>query len=140
MRKDWIETTLGDVASVIGGGTPSTTIPEFWNGEVIWLTPTEVVAKDGQTVGDSVRKLTQSGLKNSGAQVLPAGSVILTSRASVGFAAISECDLATNQGFQSLVPGDEVLAKFLMFWIQNNRADLIPGRQEALLKKFPSQM
>jgi type I restriction enzyme S subunit len=123
MRKGWVETTLGEVASVIGGGTPSTTNPDFWEGDVIWLTPTEVVAIDGKTVGDSVRKLTQSGLKNSGARLLPAGTVILTSRASVGFAAISERELATNQGFQSLVPGDRALAKYLMFWIQNNRSE-----------------
>ncbi len=119
----WVETTLGEVADVVGGGTPSTTVPKYWDGVIIWLTPTEVVAKDGKRIGDSIRKLTDVGLRNSGAQLLPANSVILTSRASVGFAAISECPLATNQGFQSLVPNSSSNAEFLMFWIQNNRAE-----------------
>ena len=119
----WVETTLGKIAEVVGGGTPSTTVPEYWDGVIIWLTPTEVVAKDGKRIGDSIRKLTDVGLRNSGAQLLPANSVILTSRASVGFAAISECPLATNQGFQSLVPNSSSNAEFLMFWIQNNRAE-----------------
>jgi len=121
MREGWTETTLGEVAEVIGGGTPSTIVPEYWDGEIIWLTPTEVVAVDGKTICDSERKLTASGLASSGARLLPKGSVILTSRASVGFVAISECQLSTNQGFQSLVPKGGTLPYFLMYWIQNNR-------------------
>jgi restriction endonuclease S subunit len=123
MRKGWTEATLGDVAEVIGGGTPSTTVPEYWGGEIVWLTPTEVVPRDGQMILDSERRITNEGLKNSGAQLLPAGSVILTSRASVGFVGISGVELCTNQGFQSLVPRDSVLAKFLMYWIQSNRVE-----------------
>jgi len=123
MRKGWTEATLGDVADVIGGGTPSTTVPEYWGGEIVWLTPTEVVPRDGQMILDSERRITNEGLKNSGAQLLPAGSVILTSRASVGFVGISGVELCTNQGFQSLVPRDSVLAKFLMYWIQSNRVE-----------------
>ena len=123
MRDGWTETTLGDIADVIGGGTPSTTKPEYWGGEIVWLTPTEVVPRDGQLIADSERRITTEGLKNSGAQLLPAGSVILTTRASVGFVGISGVELATNQGFQSLVPSDEVLSKFLMYWIQANRAE-----------------
>jgi restriction endonuclease S subunit len=121
MRKNWIETSIGDIADVVGGGTPSTGVAEYWGGNVVWLTPTEVVAKNGKTVNDSIRKITVKGLASSGAQLLPPGSVVLTSRASVGFAAISECALATNQGFQSLVPGKKVLAHFLMYWIHANR-------------------
>jgi len=120
---DWTETTIGDVADVIGGGTPSTTKPEFWGGEIVWLTPTEVVPQDGQLILDSKRRITKEGLRNSGAQLLPVGSVILTSRASVGFVGISGVELCTNQGFQSLVPGDSVLARFLMYWIQSNRVE-----------------
>lgn len=123
MRRGWTETTLGEVADVIGGGTPTTTKPEYWGGEIVWLTPTEVVPRDGQLILDSERRITNEGLKNSGAQLLPVGSVILTSRASVGFVGISGVELCTNQGFQSLVPGDSVLAKFLMYWIQSNRAE-----------------
>jgi len=121
MRDGWVETSLGEIAEVIGGGTPSTTIPEYWDGDIVWLTPTEITSQDGKVVVDSIRKITDLGFKNSGAQMLPRDSVILTSRASVGYVALAGQELCTNQGFQSLVPKHSVLAKFLMFWIQQNR-------------------
>lgn len=123
MRDGWIETSLGEIAEVIGGGTPSTTIAEYWDGDIIWVTPTEITAQDGKVVSDSIRKITDLGLKNSGAQILSRNSVILTSRASVGYVALAGKDLCTNQGFQSLIPKHSVLAKFLMYWIQQNRPE-----------------
>jgi type I restriction enzyme S subunit len=123
MRDGWRETSLGDIAEVIGGGTPSTAIAEYWDGGIVWLTPTEITSQDGKVVSDSIRKITDLGFKNSGAQMLPRDSVILTSRASVGYVALAGKDLCTNQGFQSLIPKQYVLAKFLMFWIQQNRPE-----------------
>jgi type I restriction enzyme, S subunit len=123
MRDGWVETTLGDLADVIGGGTPSTSVPEYWDGDIVWLTPTEITSLDGKVVTDSTRKITPMGLRGSGAQLLPIGSVILTSRASVGYVALAGKELCTNQGFQSLVPKESVLSEFLMFWIQQNRGE-----------------
>jgi type I restriction enzyme S subunit len=123
MREGWVETSLGEVAEVVGGGTPSTSISEYWDGDIVWLTPTEITSQDGKTVSNSTRKISQLGFKNSGAQMLPRESVILTSRASVGYVALSGVELCTNQGFQSLIPKKSVLAKFLMYWIQQNRTE-----------------
>jgi type I restriction enzyme S subunit len=123
MRDGWIETSLGEIVEVIGGGTPSTAIAEYWDGDIVWLTPTEITSQDGKVVYDSIRKITDLGFKNSGAQMLPIDSVILTSRASVGYVALAGKDLCTNQGFQSLIPKQSVLAKFLMFWIQQNKPE-----------------
>jgi len=123
MRDGWREISLGEIAEVVGGGTPSTTIGEYWDGDIVWLTPTEITSQDGKVVSDSIRKITDLGFKNSGAQMLPIDSVILTSRASVGFVALAGRDLCTNQGFQSLIPRPSVLSKFLMFWIQQNRPE-----------------
>jgi len=123
MRDGWIETSLGEIAEVIGGGTPSTVIAEYWDGDIVWLTPTEITSQDGKVVSDSIRKITDIGFKNSGAQMLKKDSVILTSRASVGYVALAGNNLCTNQGFQSLVPKQSVLSKFLMFWIQQNRSE-----------------
>jgi type I restriction enzyme S subunit len=123
MRDGWVETSLGEIAEVVGGGTPSTTIGEYWDGDIVWLTPTEITSQDGTVVSDSIRKITDLGFKNSGAQMLPRDSVILTSRASVGFVALSGKELCTNQGFQSLIPKPSALSKFLMFWIQQNRPE-----------------
>lgn len=121
MTDEWLHTTLGGTAAIYGGGTPSTKEPAYWGGEIVWLTPTEVVRADGQRISASERTITESGLTNSSAKLLPRGSVLLTTRASVGYVAISDAPVCTNQGFQSLVPNDQVLPEFLMYWIQGNR-------------------
>jgi len=134
--KGWKQTTLGEVAEVVGGGTPSTSRADFWDGEIVWLTPTEVVALDGRRVSDSARKITKQGLANSGARLLPEGTVILTSRASVGFVAISDCELCTNQGFQSLVPRPQIIAEFLLPWVQTNRSEFMARSAGSTFKEI----
>lgn len=121
MTDDWGLCTLGDVAEIRGGGTPSTQERSYWGGDIVWLTPTEVVKAVGCRIRSSERTITDSGLANSSAKLLPAGTVLLTTRASVGFAAIAAVPVTTNQGFQSLIPGDTVLPEYLMYWIQSNR-------------------
>lgn len=123
MHNGWRVARLGDLSEVIGGGTPPTSTPDFWNGDVVWLTPTEVVAAEGTVVTDSQRKITRTGLRSSGAKLLPPGTVLLTSRATVGAVAMAGCELATNQGFQSLVAGDDLLPWFLLIWIQHNKVE-----------------
>lgn len=123
MSDEWLQSTLGEVAEVVGGGTPSTKEPAYWGGDIPWLTPTEVVRADGKTIARSDRTITSLGLAKSSANLLPTGAVLLTTRASVGFTAIAAAPLATNQGFQSLVPRDDLLPGFLMLWIQANREE-----------------
>ena len=123
MRDGWREARLGELAEVVGGGTPRTSTSDFWGGEIVWLTPTEVVAAEGAIVTDSQRKITRTGLRSSGAKLLPPGTVLLTSRATVGAVAMAGCELATNQGFQSLIAGDDVLPWFLLIWIQHNKVE-----------------
>ncbi|WP_235426893.1 restriction endonuclease subunit S, partial [Citrobacter braakii] len=100
---EWEEKGLGtDVAEIIGGGTPSTSISEFWDGDIDWYSPTEIgsnVYAEG-----SQKKITALGLKSSSAKILPAGNTVLfTSRAGIGDMAILARPGATNQGFQSLI-------------------------------------
>ncbi len=121
MPDSWKNTTIGAIAEIVGGGTPSTKEPTYWGGDVVWLTPTEVVRQDGGVISSSERKITLEGLRGSSAKLLPAGAVLLTSRASVGFTAIAGCELSTNQGFQSLIPSAGILPEFLRLWIQSNR-------------------
>ena len=122
-REGWRRVDLKEVAEVVGGGTPSTAEPSYWGGPIAWATPSEVVGIDGGIIRDTDRTLTPEGLASSGARLLPAGSILVTSRASVGFVAIAGSEIATNQGFASLLPGDEVLSRFLMYWVQANRAE-----------------
>src|SRR5690554_5922838 len=99
---EWEEKRLKDISDIIGGGTPSTFIPEYWDGKIDWYSPTEIgdkVYADG-----SVKKITSLGLTNSSAKILPKNKTILfTSRAGIGDMAILKKDGATNQGFQSFV-------------------------------------
>jgi type I restriction enzyme, S subunit len=98
----WKRVVLGEIADIIGGGTPKTDEPKFWNGEIDWYAPAEIGSN--RYVAGSVRTITSVGLNKSSASILPANRTILfTSRAGIGNAAILKKDAATNQGFQSLV-------------------------------------
>lgn len=121
MTDQWTTAVLADVAQIVGGGTPSTKVPRFWGGDVAWLAPTEVVRQDGMRIKRSERTITREGLASSSAKLLPRNTVLVTTRASVGFTALADVELATNQGFQSLIPGPQLLPEFLMFWVQANR-------------------
>ena len=109
---DWEQRKLKDIAEIVGGGTPSTSVPTYWNGSIDWYSPTEV-GKDNFARG-SKRKISKEGLKNSSAKLLPPHKTILfTSRATIGEAAILEREGATNQGFQSIVTKEGTDVYFL---------------------------
>lgn len=100
---DWQDTTIGDCVYILQGGTPSTTNVNYWNGNIVWVTPSEITKLKGMFISDSERKITESGLKNSSAQMLPAGTILLCSRATIGELAIATKPMTTNQGFKNLV-------------------------------------
>ena len=102
--EDWEVNSLGEVCQVIGGGTPSTSVPEYWGDEINWFTPSEV--GNIKLLQGSKRKITSQGLHGSGAKLLPKGTILLTTRASIGEVGILTEDSTTNQGFQSVVPHD----------------------------------
>lgn len=110
---DWENCKLEDISEIIGGGTPSTTNNDYWDGNIDWYSPAEI--DDEQIyVSGSKRKITELGLKNSSAKILPAGKTILfTSRAGIGKTAILSQPGATNQGFQSLILKDEYSTYFI---------------------------
>ena len=111
----WQRQTFGDVCDAIGGGTPSTEKPEYWNdGDVPWFTPTDVTRNSCLALLDSEKKITETGLRGSSAKMLPAGTVLMTSRASVGFFGIIGSPSCTNQGFISLLPHDARARMYLL--------------------------
>src|SRR5690554_2884403 len=118
---EWEEKKLGEVGDFIGGGTPSTSNPDYWDGIIQWYTPTEI--KNG-TLKGSVRTLSEAGLKNSSAKLLPIGTLLITTRATIGEVAISSTECATNQGFQSLIVKDCEVNLFWYYWISLNKAEL----------------
>ncbi len=112
---NWQRVRLGDIAEIIGGGTPSTQITSFWSGSINWFTPTEIGIT--KYVYKSQRTITPLGLKKSSAKLLPIGTILLTSRASIGDCAILKVVATTNQGFQSLIPLEKINNEFLYYLI-----------------------
>ncbi len=128
LPKDWQKVRLGDIAEIIGGGTPSTQITSFWNGSINWFTPTEIGIT--KYVYKSQRTITPLGLKKSSAKLLPIGTILLTSRASIGDCAILKVVATTNQGFQSLIPLEKINNEFLyylMLTLKNKLLKLASG-------------
>ena len=104
---------LGEVADIIGGGTPNTFMNIYWNGTINWFTPTEIGLN--KYTFESIRKISTEGLKNSSAKILPIGTVLLTSRAGIGDLSILKVEGCTNQGFQSLIPKESINNEFLYY-------------------------
>ena len=100
-KNTWQKMKIKDIAVVIGGGTPDTNNVEYWNGNINWFTPSEIGKQ--KYINKSERKITYLGLKNSSARLLPIGTILLTSRATIGEASILLEEGCTNQGFQSLI-------------------------------------
>lgn len=125
---NWQRVRLGDIAEIIGGGTPSTQVASFWNGSINWFTPTEIGIT--KYVHKSQRTITPLGLKKSSAKLLPIGTILLTSRASIGDCAILKVVATTNQGFQSLIPLEKINNEFLYYLIltlKNKLLELASG-------------
>ncbi|MGL2640108.1 restriction endonuclease subunit S [Helicobacter pylori] len=125
---NWQRVRLGDIAEIIGGGTPSTQITSFWNGSINWFTPTEIGIT--KYVHKSQRTITPLGLKKSSTKLLPIGTILLTSRASIGDCAILKVVATTNQGFQSLIPLEKINNEFLyylMLTLKNKLLKLASG-------------
>ena len=109
----WEEKRLGNICKIIGGGTPNTNNVEYWGDEINWFTPTEIIKK---YVNSSNRKISKLGLSKSSAKILPIGTVLLTTRATLGEMSILSIEATTNQGFQSLIPiKDEVTSEFIYY-------------------------
>jgi type I restriction enzyme S subunit len=119
---EWKTKSINDLAVVIGGGTPDTTVKLYWDGEIQWFTPSEV--GKNKYVDLSVRTITEEGLNNSSAKLLPRNTILLSSRATIGECSLSLRECATNQGFQSLV-SKKCNVDFLYYLIQTKKKDLI---------------
>ncbi len=109
----WEQRKLGELADIVGGGTPSTSNSEYWDGDIDWYAPAEIAEQI--YVASSERKITQQGYENSSAKMLPVGTVLFTSRAGIGKTAILRKEGCTNQGFQSIVPHENMLDSYFIF-------------------------
>lgn len=118
-ENEWGERSVGDCYEIVGGGTPSTTNEEYWDGEINWFTPTEIKQR---TVNNSIRKISSDGLKYSSAKLLPIDTLLFTSRATIGEMSFTQVECTTNQGFQSILPSDSNDNRFFYYWaLLNNK-------------------
>jgi type I restriction enzyme S subunit len=125
-REAWSMKTLEELAEIRSGGTPSTTQPQFWDGDVLWCTPTDITGLKGHKyLNETSRKITVQGLNCSSAEMIPANSIVMTSRATIGECAINTVPVSTNQGFKNFVPFENVDAEFLYYLLLTKKPEFI---------------
>ena len=111
---------LGDVCTVVGGSTPKSNIPEYWNGDIKWVTPAELMS-DSYFIYDTERHITDIAVKKTNLNLLPVGTVLLSCRAPIGKTAIVGSEMYCNQGFKNLVCSDNICNKYLYFFLKSKK-------------------
>ena len=125
----WQIASIADICDTVGGGTPSTKIQSYYEkGDILWVTPTDITRNFSLALLDTEKKITPEGLKNSSAKMLPAETILMTSRASVGFFGMCKYEVCTNQGFISCIPKKENLQMYLLFNLKSRVEEI---RQKA---------
>ena len=120
----WRIKPLSAICNVVSGGTPSRDVPEYWEPrEIAWVTPTDITGNDQRLLLNSKEKISQKGFTNSSAKLLPANTVLMTSRATLGEMKISGIECCTNQGFKSLVPKDNIDPWFLYYQMKRKKPE-----------------
>ena len=124
-KGEWKVKRLGDVAEIVSGGTPRTSIPSYWDGGVKWCTPTDITGTAGKYLSETERTISQAGLDSCSAQLLPAGTLLLCSRATIGELKIAGCEVCTNQGFKSLIARKDVNNEYLYYLLQTMKPRMV---------------
>jgi len=130
---------IGDICEIVSGSTPKTTVDEYWDGDIKWLTPAEIT-DDSYIVNDSLRKLTMIGVKKAGLTPFPAGTVIFSSRAPIGKVAIAGCEMYCNQGFKNLICSDKINNKYLYWFLKKNTSFLNSIGRGATFKEISKKI
>ncbi len=116
----WEKLKLEEIGLITSGGTPSTGNPAYWNGEIPWITPKDLSNFENRYIENGERNITDEGLKNSSAKLVKEKSVLLSSRAPIGYLAIAQNDLTTNQGFKNITPNEKCDYLYLFYCLKNN--------------------
>jgi len=122
---NWPLITIGECCEIVSGSTPSTSVKEYWDGDIFWATAKDLSNQKSAYIEVTERKITQAGLDSCSSILLPAGSVLFSSRAPIGLVAINTVPMCTNQGFKNLIPNSNLLHnKYLYHWLRSNRQRL----------------
>lgn len=119
---EWIKCKISDIGTVVGGATPSTkNIENYENGTIAWITPKDLSTFSGRYIKQGERNITELGLKSCSTQLLPKDTVLFSSRAPIGYVAIAENEVCTNQGFKSVIPNENIDPLFLFYLLKYNK-------------------
>ena len=119
---EWIECKISDIGTVVGGATPSTKKPEnYENGAIAWITPKDLSTFSGRYIQHGERNITEAGVRSCSTQLLPKNTVLFSSRAPIGYIAIAENEVCTNQGFKSVIPNENIEPLFLYYLLKYNK-------------------
>lgn len=122
----WDIVTIGDISTIVGGATPSTNQTNFWeDGHHPWVTPKDISTLSTPVLLTTSRKITDAGLERISSGLLPQGTVLMSSRAPIGYLAISEIPLAINQGFIAILPNKNISNLFFLYWCGYNKEYII---------------
>ena len=125
LPKGWKVERIGNVCETIGGGTPSTSNENYWGGDIKWVTPSDITSKSSLPLLNIAGRITEEGLKRSSAKLLPPYTILMTSRASIGFFGICPESVCTNQGFISIIPNEENTRMFLLYSLKTRKEEII---------------
>jgi len=123
MKSDWKLVKIGDVGEVIGGGTPSTKNESYYGDEIPWITPKDLSGYSKKYISKGERSITRTGLENSSAKLLPKNTVLLSSRAPIGYVAIAANEMTTNQGFKSIICNEDMVTFDYMYYVLKSSKD-----------------
>ena len=123
--EDWEIKYLSDFGKIQSGGTPSTTMAEYWGGNIAWCTPSDITSTPTKYINVTERTITEAGLNNSAATVMPAGSILLCTRATIGELKINSIPMATNQGFKNITVNNSGNAEFLYYLLQTKKSRML---------------
>lgn len=113
----WKIYQLSEIGEIVGGATPSTAKSEYYGGDIPWLTPKDLSNFSGRYIERGERNITEAGLKSCSAKLLPAGTVLFSSRAPIGYVAIAKTQIATNQGFKSIIPNTDIVDSLFLYYL-----------------------
>tara|TARA_R110000751_G_scaffold258181_1_gene357615 strand:+ start:35 stop:1279 length:1245 start_codon:yes stop_codon:yes gene_type:complete len=122
---EWEERAVSSLGKIYSGGTPSTSNTEYWDGDINWITPTDITKQDSRYINSSLRKITLEGLESSSAKLVPAGSLLICTRATIGAMAITSHEMCTNQGFKNIVPNSKNNIEFVYYLLTYNKHRMI---------------
>lgn len=124
MKSNWITCKLEDIGTIVGGATPSTKDESNYGGNIVWITPKDLSDLKGRYIECGERNITEKGLNSCSAQMMPKNTILFSSRAPIGYIAIAQNDMCTNQGFKSLIPNEKIDSLFAYYLLKYNKKNI----------------